>query len=160
MVGNKLKEMLQDDKGVSPVIGVILMVAVTVVLAAVIGSFVFGLGDGLNQPAPSTQIEFDYDAANGDLAVIHDGGDTLTAANTGDLSVNADSGTVEFNNDDVDASYAGSPTTGPATLDGSVGAGDTIVVVTGISNSGDEVSLGWESPDGSNSQVLSTFEAP
>ncbi|MEG9194246.1 MAG: type IV pilin N-terminal domain-containing protein [Candidatus Methanoglobus sp.] len=33
-----------NEKGVSPVIGVILMVAITVILAAVIASFVFGMG--------------------------------------------------------------------------------------------------------------------
>ena len=33
----------KDEKGVSPVIGVILMVAITVILAAAIASFVFGL---------------------------------------------------------------------------------------------------------------------
>jgi flagellin-like protein len=33
----------KDEKGVSPVIGVILMVAITVILAAVIASFVFGM---------------------------------------------------------------------------------------------------------------------
>ncbi|MEM4748183.1 MAG: type IV pilin N-terminal domain-containing protein [Archaeoglobaceae archaeon] len=32
-----------DEKGVSPVIGVILMVAITVILAAVIASYVYGL---------------------------------------------------------------------------------------------------------------------
>ncbi len=36
-----------DEKGVSPVIGVILMVAITVILAAVIASFVFGMGTRL-----------------------------------------------------------------------------------------------------------------
>ncbi|MEM4291424.1 MAG: type IV pilin N-terminal domain-containing protein [Archaeoglobaceae archaeon] len=36
--------MRMDEKGVSPVIGVILMVAITVILAAVIASFVFGMG--------------------------------------------------------------------------------------------------------------------
>ncbi len=36
-----------DEKGVSPVIGVILMVAITVILAAVIASFVFGMGGQL-----------------------------------------------------------------------------------------------------------------
>jgi flagellin-like protein len=36
-----------EDRGVSPVIGVILMVAITVILAAVIGAFVLGLGDDL-----------------------------------------------------------------------------------------------------------------
>jgi len=39
-----------NEKGVSPVIGVILMVAITVILAAVIASFVFGLG-GTVKPA-------------------------------------------------------------------------------------------------------------
>ena len=34
-----------DDRAVSPVIGVILMVAITVILAAVIGTFVLGLGE-------------------------------------------------------------------------------------------------------------------
>ncbi len=34
----------KDEEAVSPVIGVILMVAITVILAAVIAAFVFGLG--------------------------------------------------------------------------------------------------------------------
>jgi flagellin-like protein len=36
-----------DDRAVSPVIGVILMVAITVVLAAVIGTMVLGMGDNV-----------------------------------------------------------------------------------------------------------------
>jgi flagellin-like protein len=40
-----------DERGVSPVIGVILMVAITVILAAVIGTFVLGLGDSVQQNA-------------------------------------------------------------------------------------------------------------
>ncbi|WP_135821308.1 type IV pilin [Halostella litorea] len=36
----------EDDRAVSPVIGVILMVAITVILAAVIGAFVLDLGQG------------------------------------------------------------------------------------------------------------------
>lgn len=35
-----------DDRAVSPVIGVILMVAITVILAAVIAAFVLGIGPG------------------------------------------------------------------------------------------------------------------
>ena len=37
----------RDEEGVSPVIGVILMVAITVILAAVIAVFVFGLAGDL-----------------------------------------------------------------------------------------------------------------
>jgi len=53
---SKLKAVLDDDRGVSPVIGVILMVAITVILAAVIGTFVLGLGDSLQQ-APQAQLD-------------------------------------------------------------------------------------------------------
>ncbi len=41
--------MRMDEKGVSPVIGVILMVAITVILAAVIASFVFGFGSSVTR---------------------------------------------------------------------------------------------------------------
>jgi flagellin-like protein len=40
---------VKDEKGVSPVIGVILMVAITVILAAVIASFVFGMGSSVKK---------------------------------------------------------------------------------------------------------------
>src|SRR6056297_1590623 len=52
---SKIKAILDDDRGVSPVIGVILMVAITVILAAVIGTFVLGLGDSL-QTTPTASI--------------------------------------------------------------------------------------------------------
>ncbi|ELK56003.1 hypothetical protein D320_01493, partial [Haloferax sp. BAB-2207] len=41
----QIKTMFTESRAVSPVIGVILMVAITVILAAVIGTFVLGLGD-------------------------------------------------------------------------------------------------------------------
>jgi len=44
------------ERAVSPVIGVILMVAITVILAAVIASFVLGLGD-TDDPAPTISFE-------------------------------------------------------------------------------------------------------
>jgi flagellin-like protein len=47
-----------DDSAVSPVIGVILMVAITVILAAVIGTFVLGLGDNV-QENPTAGVSVD-----------------------------------------------------------------------------------------------------
>jgi flagellin-like protein len=88
----KIKAILDDDRGVSPVIGVILMVAITVILAAVIGTFVLGLGDSLQQ-APQSQISVedaehtspidgslngDGDVTNDTLTISHDGGDALS----------------------------------------------------------------------------------
>ena len=57
----QLKEFLDDDRAVSPVIGVILMVAITVILAAVIGTFVLGLGDQVSQTTPNAGFGFDYE---------------------------------------------------------------------------------------------------
>jgi len=59
----------KNDEAVSPVIGVILMVAITVILAAVIAAFVFGMSGNIsktkgvavtaNQP-DATHISFTY----------------------------------------------------------------------------------------------------
>ena len=46
----------KNDKAVSPVIGVILMVAITVILAAAIGSSVFGQGNATPAPQASLNI--------------------------------------------------------------------------------------------------------
>ncbi len=56
----------KDRKGVSPVIGVILMVAITVILAAVIASFVFGMGSKVKS-APQMQfmLQDDPQSING-----------------------------------------------------------------------------------------------
>jgi len=82
----QLKKLLHDDGAVSPVIGVILMVAITVILAAVIASFVLGLGDQAGTVQPSATISDDYTASDSDaggspsVTLTHDSGDTLTAS--------------------------------------------------------------------------------
>jgi len=42
-----MKQFVQNEEAVSPVIGVILMVAITVILAAVIAAFVFGMAGNI-----------------------------------------------------------------------------------------------------------------
>ncbi|MFC7098603.1 type IV pilin N-terminal domain-containing protein [Halobaculum marinum] len=71
--------LFDDDRAVSPVIGVILMVAITVILAAVIGSFVLGLGNSVQQTAPNTNFQFDYNGSSG-VAAVHTGGDSISAS--------------------------------------------------------------------------------
>jgi flagellin-like protein len=58
----------QNQKAVSPVIGVILMVAITVILAAIIGTFVLGLGEQVEQNARAG-VSADVDEANGDVTI-------------------------------------------------------------------------------------------
>ena len=50
----------RDDRAVSPVIGVILMVAITVILAAVIGTMVLGMTDSVGQNVQAgANVQFD-----------------------------------------------------------------------------------------------------
>lgn len=115
-----------DNRGVSPVIGVILMVAITVILAAVIGTFVLGLGDSLGDSQPTAQLTASVDYGNtGDaIFVEHDGGD----------SIEADSLNVIVNSPDVGNSAEG-------TIGQRLGVGDA--VTASLSGSG-EVSAGEE----------------
>jgi len=56
-----------------------------VILAAVIGTFVLGLGDQVSESAPQAQFTFDYDSTTPDsITVTHDGGDAIDAS---DLNV-------------------------------------------------------------------------
>jgi len=61
----------ENEDAVSPVIGVILMVAITVILAAVIAAFVFGMGSNVQTTktvaATASQVE-------GDIVVNYKGG--------------------------------------------------------------------------------------
>ena len=69
-----------ETRAVSPVIGVILMVAITVILAAVIGTFVLGLGDSLGDNQPTAQISADiteFGDNEARLTLEHNGGDSI-----------------------------------------------------------------------------------
>lgn len=64
------------NKGVSPVIGVILMVALTVILASVIGVFAFNIGDleepnVIEQPNSTSQIIYAVDNSPNDTNATH-----------------------------------------------------------------------------------------
>ena len=74
------KILFKNGDAVSPVIGVILMVAITVILAAAIGSSVFGTGP--QQAAPQANLEIKENTtatanAPGSVRIEHLGGDTI-----------------------------------------------------------------------------------
>ena len=74
----RLRQLVEDDDAVSPVIGVILMVAITVILAAVIASFVLGLGPGETQPSASFSFEENTNSGTvQSVTVTHDSGSSI-----------------------------------------------------------------------------------
>jgi len=74
------KSFLKNEDGVSPVIGVILMVAITVILAAVVAGFVFG---AIDMPGATPTASISVDSATEDeIVLVHDGGDSLMYSDT------------------------------------------------------------------------------
>jgi flagellin-like protein len=151
-----LKKLLQDDDAVSPVIGVILMVAITVILAAVIASFVLGLGDQ-NNPAPTVSMDFEYDGDNDELTITHEDGDELDPANVyirGDNLESPSSGDRTWDNGNW-ANGAGD-TNGA----GNIVAGNSILIETTGSPDAYVVRVVWEDPDSDQTSTLDTDEGP
>jgi len=73
----EIKRLFADEGAVSPVIGVILMVAVTVILSAVIGTFALGLGT-TQDTAPQSTWGTDYTGGPPDrLTLSHQSGDPM-----------------------------------------------------------------------------------
>ncbi|ELZ88554.1 type IV pilin [Haloferax sulfurifontis] len=139
-----IKKFLSESRAVSPVIGVILMVAITVILAAVIGTFVLGLGDQVGDTAPQASFSFDYDGAQ-EITITHESGDSI-ASDQLSVVIPSDLSTPVISKND------GS--------DDNMNAGETIVVEldTGETlDDGDEVRLVWTSESGSNSATLQTY---
>ena len=138
----QIKTLFTESRAVSPVIGVILMVAITVILAAVIGTFVLGLGDQVGDTAPQASFAFDYDGT--ELTITHESGAQID----GDLVTIAGDVNVTDASDANKWSTLGSDT---------ISAGEYVVVKDsdedGFAN-GDTVRVVWTSQSGSNSATL------
>jgi flagellin-like protein len=153
----RLKALLaEDDNAVSPVIGVILMVAITVILAAVIASFVLGLGPG--GAAPTVNFDSDYESGAGG-GISAQG--TLTVSVTGGDSVPYDQ--ISFSGDvagvDGDSALETWPAanaTGTSDGESAISAGDEAGVQ--VNSEPYEVNVVWTSEDGGTTQTLTTFE--
>jgi len=138
----RLKQLFTDDSAVSPVIGVILMVAITVILAAVIGTFVLNLGQEVQQTAPQASFNFDYQNSPANVTITHQTGDSIEAArlNTSGLQ----GGSVAWD----------------TKVGGTVSAGTSAEFNNSGSWSGETIRVVWTSQNGENSATLSQSTAP
>jgi flagellin-like protein len=141
-----VKELFTDDDAVSPVIGVILMVAITVILAAVIGAFVLNIG-GSQENAPQATIDFTN--TSDAVKISHQSGDPIPAS-------------------EVKVKKGGTDQGWPTDYD-EMTAGDTVWAHSdndsllenkpsdhGIS-SGTEIQLVWNSPSSDDSSVIASY---
>jgi len=164
----RLKQLFQDDNAVSPVIGVILMVAITVILAAVIATFVLGLGEQISETSPNTSFSFDYEASasgpddwsqgssgsNAVVTITHAGGPNINAEQ---LAVSGSSVGLHSSNSAgwyVDGSTYGST---PYPSGTEISAGDSVEYAMA---SDDRIQVTWENEEGTQSSTLQSFRGP
>jgi flagellin-like protein len=153
----ELRALLTEDRAVSPVIGVILMVAITVILAAVIGTFVLGLGQNV-QSTPQASFDFDFSGNGTDSTIVnvtHNGGTSL------EVSDNANSVVLVSTNSSVnDGRWLGED--GSYEVSGSgatLSAGDTYSDYD-YGSGGETVRVVWTGANNESSATLGQQEAP
>lgn len=129
----KVKQLFTEEDAVSPVIGVILMVAITVILAAVIGAFVLNIG-GSQDTAPSVSFDFENEYAD-DTRV------TVTSA----------SQEVPTDNWGIDGDYSNTPILSNSSKV-PLASGNSFVVDSR------SFSVTWRSPSTDKTAVLGTYE--
>jgi len=135
------------------------MVAITVILAAVIATFVLGLGDQVSNTAPQASFSTEYDSGGaagsaGEVTVTHDGGDSIKASNLyfrGTGFDNSGSGDITDSND----KWPGGQASGS---NSKVVAGDRVVVA--VSSNSYEFDVVYQSATGDNSATLATASGP
>jgi flagellin-like protein len=158
----KLKQLFEEGDAVSPVIGVILMVAITVILAAVIATFVLGLGEQISETSPNTSFSFDYEEvssdqnddwgvtaseSNGDaiVTITHAGGPNIVAGQLGLSGSSPHGSSVKW--DGVSAYGANDE----------ISAGDSVEYAMA---SDDRIQVTWENEEGTQSATLQNFRGP
>lgn len=85
---------VEEDRGVSPVLGEIIMVGLAIVLAFLIAPAVLNIAQSAGLIAPMASVSVDLDVADSNVTLTHRGGDVLIANDTQILVTNQSSGTT------------------------------------------------------------------
>jgi flagellin-like protein len=96
----------EDERGVSPVIGVILMVAITVILAAVIATFVLGFPDQVSENVNAGADIVIQDDGNASVTWISEGSATELNVSTSPSGGYVDDSTLSSVGDTTKVSNA------------------------------------------------------
>lgn len=111
------------NRGLTPVVGIVLLIGITLLLAATVAAFAVGVEDETVQSqVPTTALGFEYDMGTGgtdELTIVHKSGDGIEAA---DLRIDVEDASCPAGNpnDQYDAGELG--------FTGELTSGDTITV--------------------------------
>jgi flagellin-like protein len=158
-----------DDRGMSPVIGIVLVVAITVVLVGVTAVYLTDVSDETDQPAPRLLLDTDYNgtfAGNGQyLTLTHESGEKfatdsihLDIENAKVRSGGSVTGPAEYDADAIQ-NQLGSEFTASETLsiDRTLfvdGSGNALTGPEHVVLDGATVRIVWENEDGKRSEII------
>jgi FlaG/FlaF family flagellin (archaellin) len=128
------------------------MVAITVILAAVIGTFVLGLGDQVQSSAPNANFQFEYNTTAEEFTVTHNGGQDVDSENI-EISVESASDNAAWSDG---SGSSGTLSTGSSSTFDYSSSGD----FTSAGSSGDTVLVIWQSPSGDSSNTIGSSTIP
>lgn len=87
------------ERGMTPVIGIVLLVAITLLLAATVAAFALGIEDDQRQDrVPTVAVGFEYESNAGSddvLTIVHKSGDSIAAES---LAIDIDGATCTGDN--------------------------------------------------------------
>lgn len=141
-----------EDRALSPVIGVVLLVGLTVILVAVVGGFVTDFGSDV-EAAPNAQIGVDFDTDNNNITVSHDGGNDLNPE-TLEYEYEPQGGTTETQSFNETYNQAGLMQAGEEDEIDVDGNGTSIQDNISSVDSGDTFRIIWTGESGNNREVL------
>jgi FlaG/FlaF family flagellin (archaellin) len=147
------------NRGVSTVVGVVLVVALAVIISALVGGYVFQTQQSVTQePAPQVNWEYEYDESANGLTIRHEAGDTLRVEEIF-VRYEADDSELRWDNAGPgSASWANSSTSD----NGEVSANDEFVVeFSGPGDVRDGVRIYWRTqgnPEKQSSALIGGWE--
>lgn len=153
----------REDRGVSEVIGVVLMVSITVLLAATAASMFLGFQTELGDSAPTLAMSHDFDIEGGShaLQVSHTGGDTVDPENVRVNVRGAECAGSSLRSTRFTPRGLGSTDSQLAASSMVVVSAHTVCHPGGtLDLSQASVSVVWMSPDGSSSETLWQWRGP
>lgn len=129
------------ERSTSPVIGVVLMVAVVVITSATVGTYTTDIADRIDGPAPIGAFSFS-EATCGGIEVTYTAGQSIEG-------------------DRLYFGGAAEEYTTPGSIPGwnttSVGGGDSVSV---SATPGEELTLHWQADGGDSTTVISQYDVP
>lgn len=153
---HQITQFKTDARAVTPVIGIILLVALAVILGAIIGTFGFGLADTVQDYAPSTQFDFTFaSGVSGQPCGLASGGDTGKLEITHAAGDKIEETQLTLVDDEGNRADWNDCASNPAT---DVSSGDKTLPDI---DTNDTVKILWESENkGGDTAVLATYEGP